>query len=83
MLAQAAAGLTCFLVPRWPPDGARNAIQLQRLKDKLGNRANASAEVEFAGALARLVGEEGRGVRDHHRDGPPHPARLPRSARPA
>jgi putative acyl-CoA dehydrogenase len=62
-LAQAPAGLTCFLVPRWRPDGTRNAILIQRLKDKLGNRANASAEIEYAGALAWLVGEEGHGVR--------------------
>jgi putative acyl-CoA dehydrogenase len=62
-LAQAPAGLTCFLVPRWRPDGARNAMLIQRLKDKLGNRSNASAEIEYAGALAWLVGEEGHGVR--------------------
>jgi putative acyl-CoA dehydrogenase len=62
-LAQAGAGLTCFLVPRWRPDGARNAILIQRLKDKLGNRSNASAEIEYAGALAWLVGEGGQGVR--------------------
>jgi putative acyl-CoA dehydrogenase len=62
-LAQAPSGLTCFLVPRWRPDGTRNAILIQRLKDKLGNRSNASAEIEYAGALAWLVGEEGHGVR--------------------
>jgi putative acyl-CoA dehydrogenase len=62
-LAQAPAGLTCFLVPRWRPDGTRNPILIQRLKDKLGNRSNASAEIEYAGALAWLVGEEGHGVR--------------------
>jgi putative acyl-CoA dehydrogenase len=62
-LAQAPAGLTCFLVPRWRPDGTRNAILIQRLKDKLGNRSNASAEIEYAGALAWLVGEERHGVR--------------------
>ncbi|MFI8519388.1 acyl-CoA dehydrogenase family protein [Streptomyces sp. NPDC085481] len=57
-------GLTCFLVPRVLPDGARNAFAIQRLKDKLGNRSNASAEVEFDGTTwARRVGEEGRGVR--------------------
>ena len=56
-LAQAPAGLTCFLVPRWTPDGERNAIQLMRLKDKLGNRANASAEIEYAGAFAWALGE--------------------------
>ena len=61
-LAQAPRGLSCFLVPRWTPDEKRNAFYLQRLKPKLGNRANASSEVEFAGAWARLIGEEGRGV---------------------
>jgi len=61
-LAQAEGGLTCFLVPRWP-EGERNAIQIQRLKDKLGNRANASAEIEYHGALAHRLGEEGAGVR--------------------
>jgi len=62
VLAQAENELSCFLVPRWLPDGTRNRILLQRLKDKLGNRSNASSEVEFDGAWARLVGEEGRGV---------------------
>jgi putative acyl-CoA dehydrogenase len=62
VLAQAERGLSCFLLPRWTPDGARNRFHLQRLKDKLGNRSNASSEVEFDGAWARLVGEEGRGV---------------------
>ena len=61
-LAQTDAGLSCFLLPRWLPDG-RNAIRIQRLKDKLGNRSNASAEIEYAGALAWLVGEDGHGVR--------------------
>ncbi|POF28973.1 acyl-CoA dehydrogenase family protein [Roseibium marinum] len=60
-LAQTEAGLTCFLVPRWL-EGTRNAIRLQRLKDKLGNRSNASAEIEYKRALAFQVGEEGRGV---------------------
>ncbi|MET7367432.1 acyl-CoA dehydrogenase family protein [Streptomyces sp. NPDC005566] len=63
VLAQAPGGLSCFLVPRVLPDGARNAFAIQRLKDKLGNRSNASAEVEFDGTWARRVGEEGRGVR--------------------
>ncbi|MFF4750255.1 acyl-CoA dehydrogenase family protein [Streptomyces sp. NPDC002514] len=63
VLAQAPEGLTCFLVPRVLADGSRNVFLLQRLKDKLGNRSNASAEVEFAGTWARRVGEEGRGVR--------------------
>ena len=62
ILAQAPGGLTCFLLPRVLPDGTRNAMRLQRLKDKLGNRSNASAEVEFDGALAWPVGPEGRGV---------------------
>ncbi len=60
--AYAPGGLSCFLLPRWTPDGAVNGIRLQRLKDKLGNRANASSEVEFHNALALLIGEEGRGV---------------------
>ena len=62
VLAQAERGLSCFLLPRWLPDGTRNRFRLQRLKEKLGNRSNASSEVEFDGAWARLVGEEGRGV---------------------
>ena len=60
-LAQSEAGLSCFLVPRWL-EGERNAIRIQRLKDKLGNRANASAEIEYEGAMAYLLGEEGRGI---------------------
>src|SRR5215469_1473925 len=63
VLAQAPAGLSCFLLPRVCPDGTRNGMHLMRLKDKLGNRSNASAEVEYENALAELVGEEGRGVR--------------------
>jgi putative acyl-CoA dehydrogenase len=62
-LAQTEAGLTCFFVPRWRAEGARNPIYIQRLKDKLGNRANASAEIEYAGALAHMIGEPGQGVR--------------------
>ncbi|MER7804203.1 acyl-CoA dehydrogenase family protein [Streptomyces parvulus] len=62
VLARAPGGLTCFLVPRMLADGTRNVFLLQRLKDKLGNRSNASAEVEFDGTWARRVGEEGRGV---------------------
>ena len=62
VLAQAPAGLTCFLLPRVRPDGSRNAMRIQRLKDKLGNRSNASAEVEFDAALAWQVGAAGRGV---------------------
>jgi putative acyl-CoA dehydrogenase len=64
MLAQAPAGLSCFFVPRWLPDGERNVgFRLVRLKDKLGNRSNASSEIELDGAVAWLVGDEGRGVR--------------------
>lgn len=62
VLAQAPDGLSCFLLPRVLPDGTRNRMFLQRLKDKLGNHANASSEVEYDGAVAWLVGEEGRGV---------------------
>ena len=62
VLAQSAKGLSCFFLPRWTPDGERNAIRIVRLKDKLGNRSNASSEVEFDGAFGQLVGEEGRGI---------------------
>jgi putative acyl-CoA dehydrogenase len=62
VLAQAPGGLSCFALPRWLPDGSKNALQVIRLKDKMGNRSNASSEVEFRGAQAWLVGEEGRGV---------------------
>jgi putative acyl-CoA dehydrogenase len=62
VLAQAPGGLSCFLLPRFTPDGRPNEIRIQRLKDKLGDRANASSEVEFWGSRAWLVGEEGRGV---------------------
>jgi putative acyl-CoA dehydrogenase len=63
VLAQAPGGLSCFLMPRLLEDGTRNALRFQRLKDKLGNRSNASSEVEYEQAEATLVGEEGRGVR--------------------
>ncbi|MBR1166916.1 acyl-CoA dehydrogenase family protein [Bradyrhizobium liaoningense] len=63
VLAQAEGGLTCFFMPRFAPDGSVSAIQFQRLKDKLGNRSNASSEVEFVGAYAERVGEEGKGIR--------------------
>ncbi len=63
VLAQAPGGLTCFLMPRFRPDGSVNGLRFQRLKDKLGNRSNASSEVEFVDAFAWRVGEEGRGVR--------------------
>ncbi|SDP17955.1 putative acyl-CoA dehydrogenase [Actinopolyspora xinjiangensis] len=62
-LANTPGGLSCLLVPRVLPDGTRNAVRLQRLKDKLGNKSNASAELEYTGAIGWLVGEEGRGVR--------------------
>jgi putative acyl-CoA dehydrogenase len=63
VLAQAPGGLTCFLTARWRPDGARNAIRIQRLKDKLGDRSNASSEIELLDTWAVRVGDEGRGVR--------------------
>src|SRR5438477_2106118 len=63
VLAQAEEGLSCFLMPRFAPDGSINAIHFQRLKDKLGNRSNASSEVEFHGAYAERVGAEGKGIR--------------------
>ncbi len=62
-LAQAPGGITCFLVPRWLPDGTRNGIRIQRLKDKMGDRANASSEIEYVDAYAHRLGEEGAGVR--------------------
>ncbi|WP_436641956.1 acyl-CoA dehydrogenase family protein [Microbaculum sp. FT89] len=62
-LANTEAGLTCFFVPRWTPDGERNVFLIQRLKDKLGNKSNASSEIEYRNTWARIVGEEGRGVR--------------------
>ena len=62
VLAQAPGGLSCFFLPRWTADGKPNAFHLQRLKSKLGNRSNASSEVEFHGAWAKRIGDEGRGV---------------------
>ena len=62
MLAQAPGGLSCFLMPRWRPDGSKNPWQIQRLKNKMGNVANASSEAELRGALGWMIGEEGRGV---------------------
>ena len=62
VLAHTERGLSCFAMPRWLPDGTLNQFHIQRLKDKLGNRSNASSEVEFHGAWARMVGDEGRGV---------------------
>ena len=62
-LAQTDAGVSCFVVPGWLADGSRNRLQLQRLKDKCGNKSNASSEVEFRGALAHLIGEPGHGIR--------------------
>ena len=63
VLAQAPGGISCFFLPRLLPDGTRNAVRIERLKEKLGNRSNASSEVEFDGALGWLLGEEGEGVR--------------------
>jgi putative acyl-CoA dehydrogenase len=63
VLAQAPDGLTCFFMPRFRPDGSANGLHFQRLKDKLGNRSNASSEVEFDGAYAQRIGEEGEGIR--------------------
>ena len=62
VLAQTEKGLSCFLMPRFTPEGKTNKIYFQRLKDKLGNRSNASGEVEFHGAYTKIIGEEGRGV---------------------
>ncbi len=62
VLAQTHGGLSCLFVPRFTPDGAKNGVHIQRLKDKVGNRSNASSEVEFVAAYGRLLGEEGRGV---------------------
>jgi putative acyl-CoA dehydrogenase len=62
VLAQTEKGLSCFLLPRWRPDGSKNQMEIQRLKNKLGNISNASSEVEFRGAYAQMVGDEGRGV---------------------
>ena len=64
VLAQAPGGLSCFLLPRWCPDGSKNPMQVLRLKKKMGNASNASSETELRGALAWMVGEEGRGVRN-------------------
>ena len=64
VLAQTAVGLSCFLLPRWRPDGSKNAMQILRLKKKMGNASNATSETELRGALAWMVGEEGRGVRN-------------------
>lgn len=62
VLAQTSSGLSCFFIPRWQPDGSKNAVLLQQLKDKVGNRSNASSEVEFQAAWGLMVGEEGRGI---------------------
>ena len=62
-LARTEAGISCFLLPRWTPEGERNAVSIQHIKDKLGNRSNASVEIELEGALAVMVGEDGRGIR--------------------
>jgi len=75
VLADTGRGLSCLFMPRILPDGSRNALRLQRLKDKLGNKANASSEVEFQDAIGWLVGEEGRGVPRIPGDGHHDPAR--------
>ena len=62
-LAYSEEGLSCFLVPRWTPNGERNSLNIQRLKDKLGNRSNASSEMEFHDTWGIMVGDEGRGIR--------------------
>lgn len=62
ILAQTTSGVSCFLVPRWRPDGSKNPLQIQRLKNKMGNVSNASSETELRGALGWMVGDEGRGV---------------------
>ena len=62
VVARTDSGLSCFYVPRYRPDGSKNAIHIQRLKDKIGNRSNSSSEVEFHGAWGRMIGNEGRGV---------------------
>ncbi|MES2130468.1 MAG: acyl-CoA dehydrogenase family protein [Pseudomonadota bacterium] len=62
VLARAEAGLSCFFVPRYRPDGSKNAVHIQRLKEKVGNRSNSSSEVEFHSAWGRLIGQEGRGI---------------------
>ena len=62
MLAQSAGGLSCFLVPRWQPDGSKNPMQVQRLKNKMGNVSNASSEIELRNAFGWMLGDEGRGV---------------------
>ncbi|HMU27122.1 MAG TPA: isovaleryl-CoA dehydrogenase [Solirubrobacterales bacterium] len=63
VLAQTDAGVSCFLLPRFTPNGERNRFHIQRLKEKLGNKSNASSEIEFRGAWARMIGEDGRGIR--------------------
>ena len=62
VLAQAEGGISCFLVPRWRPDGTKNPIQIQQLKNKMGNVSNASSETELRGAMGWLIGDEGRGI---------------------
>ncbi|MEK7320930.1 MAG: acyl-CoA dehydrogenase family protein, partial [Pseudomonadota bacterium] len=62
VVARTESGPACFYVPRYRPDGTKNAVQIQRLKDKVGNRSNSSSEVEFRGAWGRMIGEEGRGI---------------------
>ena len=80
-LAQAPGGLTCFLVPRFRRDQRRNGIHVMRLKDKVGDRANASSEIEYVDAEAAIIGEEGRGIRTLAGNGPSHAPRLRARAR--
>ena len=63
VLANTDVGLSCFLVPRWKPNGERNSFFIQRLKDKLGNRSNASSEIELDNTLGTMIGEEGKGIK--------------------
>ena len=82
-LAQTEKGLSCFLATGWLPDGARNRLKLQRLKDKCGNKSNASSEVEFYDLHAVLLGRGGPRHPHDHRDGASRRASISRSARPA
>ena len=63
VLAYTSGGLSCFFVPRWKPDGERNNLFIQRLKDKLGNKSNASSEIELQNTFGIMIGDEGRGIK--------------------
>jgi putative acyl-CoA dehydrogenase len=82
VLAQTTPGISCFLLPRFKPGGAKNAFHIQRLKDKLGNKSNASSEVEFHQSYARIIGEEGRGCGEHYGNGAATRASTARSVQP-